>query len=163
MKGKKGIYIMLPLVLAIWFIIGYRIYNAIKDDGDNKKVHEISNVTNTVEQKTDSFTLIADYRDPFLEKSKVISVIKTNTSNKSSLIKSSMPIVKKTTPWPSINYMGIIKNQKSSKQSILVLVNGKEMVLTQGDKVEDFILSKVLKDSIELKKDKEKHYYKKQG
>jgi hypothetical protein len=148
MKGKKGIYIMLPLVLAIWFIIGYRIYNAIKDDGDNKKVHEISNVTNTVEQKTDSFTLIADYRDPFLEKSKVISVIKTNTSNKSSLIKSSIPIVKKTTPWPSINYMGIIKNQKSSKQSILVLVNGKEMVLTQGDKVEEFILSKVLKDSI---------------
>jgi type II secretory pathway component PulC len=161
MKGKKGIYIMLPLVLLIWVMIIYKIYKTVNGSDDNAIVQFQDTPASSAKLALDTFTLIANYRDPFL--GKIVndySERKTNINTGSS--KNLAPIPTKTiTPWPSINYMGIIKNQKSSKQNALIQVNGKELVLKEGDKTDGLILRKIQKDSVEFIREKETRYFKK--
>lgn len=161
MKGKKGVYFMLPLVLTIWVMIIYKINKTINGDGGNNPV-QIEDVRVSATHKVvDTFSLIADYRDPFL--SKIIneySEVKITANAGPSKIVTPTPI-KTITPWPAVNYIGIIKNQKSSKKNALIQVNGKELVLKEGDKAEGLILQKIHKDSIEFKREKEIRYFKK--
>lgn len=97
---------------------------------------------------SDTFSIIADYRDPFLQNQS----FSQNTVNE--IQKSNIPLslkVEKVVQWPTIVYGGTIMNQKSSKQLALVKINGKEKILKTGEMVEEIELVKIYKDSIEVR------------
>lgn len=69
MKKKKMMYILLPVVLGLWGVIFYKIFSSFGGD-DYKPSHSMSSIvkndTNTF--IPDTFNLINDYIDPFLDR-----------------------------------------------------------------------------------------------
>lgn len=162
MKNKKLLYILIPVVLLVWGVIIYRIFNVVNSSGSNE-VRKSSFVENTVnETLIDTFSIHPNYRDPFISKrakkttfeNKVVSTI-----TKPDLIKKvSNVVVPLSNKWPSIVYNGLIKNERSNKQLALVQINGQSNILQLGNVAEGVELTKIFRDSIEVKFNSEKRF-----
>lgn len=124
MKNKKNIYILVPAILIIWSLIGYRIYKAVnpppieivaintEDSFKPKKVEVIK-----------SYNINADYRDPFLG---------TLASNKKTQRKTATTITepKEQIVFPTIFYKGIVSPKTNKKSAVyLVQINGQQNLL----------------------------------
>ena len=149
MKNKKVIYfVLIPIVIAIW---GYMIYEFISFGSTDNTIQAPNNfsVPHLENAGPDTFSISADYRDPFLGKP-------VEEKNSSTPKVKAPPTVKAELPWPKITYGGVIKNQKSSKQLYLVQVSGNDHIMREGDAAEDVQLAKAWKDSIQVLFQKEK-------
>ena len=63
MKNKKVTYLLIVLTAVIWGTIGWKVYNAFKEDN----VPIAAKGERAMPQKeSDPIRLILDYRDPFL-------------------------------------------------------------------------------------------------
>jgi hypothetical protein len=162
MKNRKLAYILLPAVIAIWGIIFYRIFFAAGgDDGISAGVKEKVEA-HTGSSLADTFSIIADYRDPFLGKL-VSDVPKTNVPqpvNAQPKKKEPKPQPVQI-PWPAVSYSGMIKNQVSARQLAILQVNGQSHVVKSGETVEGMQVCRVWKDSIEIGFGKEKKVFRK--
>ena len=158
MKNKKAIYILLPLVAIIWGIIIYKVFSAI----GSKAIEPSDNFSYSsmlpVKTSIDTFSIIANYRDPFLGKMMVHS--SENDQPAKPVIKIEKP---KPVPaqWPSIAYHGMIKNQKTGKQLYLVKINNTDNMMKRGEIISDVELKETYKDSIEVVFKKEKRMIRK--
>lgn len=150
MKNKKAIYILVPLLIAIWGGIAYQVmtFSSTEIAPSSSLNIPILAIEPTI---FDTFSIYANYRDPFL--GKTIEEKKTVIPAKTKVV---VPEVKANIPWPKVSYGGVIKNQKSSKQLYLVQVNGNDNIMKEGDVVEKIQLVKAWKDSIQLVYQKEK-------
>jgi len=95
----------------------------------------------------DTFSIIAEYRDPFLGK---IRSAKPKTLQPK---KKPKPVQKEPEPqlrWPSITYGGMIRNQKTGKLVAMVKIDGKDNLLAVGNVVSEVRLVKVYPDSIKV-------------
>lgn len=146
MKNKKNIYILLPLVLIVWGIIGYKVFSAINPTADlqTSPTNLVNFKPKTIENEA-TYTLNLNYRDPFLEKRSPIKKIKTTrkTSNKQPNI---------TIPFPPIIYNGLIEpKEKSRKTLYLVSIYNNQHFLSVGTKKDGVILVKGSNKSITVK------------
>ena len=151
MKHKKITYLLLPLVAVIWGIIFYRIFSAVSPEPILPVGGSILTSKTINTSIPDTFSIIANYRDPFLGK---VVQVKDSASGKVKPPKTEKVVIPKQ--WPSLSYGGIIKNQKSGKQFVLVNINGEGNLMKTGDEVSGIQLLKVYKDSIEVSFQKEK-------
>jgi type II secretory pathway component PulC len=145
MKNKKVVYFLIFVVLLIWGIIFYRIFSTVGSENNT------SYPNNEVKKETgkaasDTFTIDGNYRDPFLgtiqverPPAKPVSIAKVLTKD---------PAVVQILPWPSLVFGGMIKNQKSNKQLVLLQINGQNNLMKTGDLLDGIQLVKVAKDSI---------------
>ena len=147
-------YILLPLVALIWGIIFFRIFSSFNEPIIDNQFHDVEVKTNET-LAPDTFHILADYRDPFLG-----NVISTNeSSQKNTEVKKIVTVPKpivQAVKWPSVVYGGIIKNQKSQKQLVMMQVGGQDNLMRQGDEKGGVQLVKIYKDSIEVSFQKEK-------
>lgn len=145
---------LLLLVTIIWGIIFYRIVFVASSDPILSATESIQPVKYTNTSVPDTFSIFANYRDPFFNK-----IIPGPASNLNK-VKAPTPakVEKIVVPlkWPSLSYGGIIKNQKSGKQLVLININGEESIIKAGDEISGIHLLKVYKDSIEVSFQKEK-------
>jgi hypothetical protein len=153
-KNKKLTYILLPAVILIWGMIVYRVMNASPSGTRvNEAFHNESAAPAVV---NDTFSLLANYRDPF----RTAPAKKIMTSSGSEVKSSPVKEKKVTTPvvssWPQIVYGGLIRNQQSKKELAMVQVNGQGNFMRTGDIAGDVRLLKVFKDSIIVSFGKEK-------
>lgn len=156
---KKLTYLMLPVVIAIWGIIFYRIFYAA-GERNVAVIKEERGVDVTKRKFTaDTFDLIADYRDPFLGKAAATEqkAASSPVSTQKSEHKPSPSVIL----WPSVSYSGMIKNQSSAVQLVLLQVNGNSHTVKAGEVVEGIKIMKVYKDSVEVSFGKEKRVFKK--
>lgn len=164
MKNKKLLYILIPIVLLVWGVIIYRIFNVVNGSGSNE-VRKSSFVENTVnENLIDTFSIHPNYRDPFISKRAKKTTFEnkiTSTIIKPDLIKKVTNTVPLSNKWPSIVYNGLIKNEKSNKQLALVQINGQSNILQLGNVAEGVELTKIFRDSIEVKFNSEKRFIRK--
>jgi hypothetical protein len=139
-KNKNLLYILILGTLLIWGVILYKIMNVIGSEKDelNSEKNYIAMVDKN-ESLPDTFTILANYTDPVVELQKPIVI----------------------TPWPAIVYLGVIKNQKSNKQFVMVQINNQSNAMKLGEIIEGVTLLKVYKDSVEVKFNKEKKFIKK--
>jgi hypothetical protein len=106
-----------------------------------------------IENTNDTFSIHSDYRDPFLDK----SIPKKDPSDAPAKVSIPVaPVVKMALVWPAITYSGIIKNQKSNKEMVLVQINGQDFMAKAGETKNGVTLFKVYRDSIEVHFSKEK-------
>ncbi|OFZ01407.1 MAG: hypothetical protein A2491_19650 [Bacteroidetes bacterium RIFOXYC12_FULL_35_7] len=166
MKNKKLRYILLPLVLIVWGLVFYKVYEYVKEDPlpINEQIKKNSKKTHL--NTRDTILLVADYRDPFL--GKIIHQISFENSNevtnriyekKSSSggekenlkIKQENKAITKTNNWPTVIYSGIIINQKNSKKTALLKINNKEKMVSEGEIIDDMKIEKIYPDSLILK------------
>lgn len=162
MKNKKLLYVLIPLVLLVWGLIIYRIFNVV-NGADSNEMHKTAFIGNTDnENSIDTFSIHPNYRDPFI--SKGVKKIILSDNEVANVAVTPKVIVKTTTSstiWPNLLYSGLIKNQKSNKALALVQINGQANIMKIGDIVGEIELTKIFHDSIEVKFQKEKRFVKK--
>lgn len=158
LKGKKSIYILLPINLLIWGFIGYKIYSALNED-DAFVPQEIT-VSKTIMNKEDSipYTLSLNYEDPFLKEEPKLSKKQTN-NNASSVQKPAAPVKKTVTPPPpvsikEIKYQGLIQNKNNGVSTALITINSRSYIVKKGELVEGLIVMAFDSECLNLKEGK---------
>ncbi|MDQ3109907.1 MAG: hypothetical protein M3R17_08425 [Bacteroidota bacterium] len=162
MKNKKTAYILVPIVLAIWGIIGWKVYAAMggKDESNIVAISENVNVSKI--DIPDTIELIANYRDPFLDDLKFeIRNSKLNIRDSKS-VKVEIPVLPKViVSWPAIAYFGLIKRNSDGKTVGFLSVNGVSYFVQGGEGAGEVKVSKLWKDSVEVVWGKERRVVKK--
>lgn len=154
MKNKKLSWILLPAVLAIWGMIGWKIYAAVNGEEETftgePAQAELPTDTSVV---PDEYTLLLDYRDPFFEKK---PQPKQNTAGVKKAepvpVKNSAPVI---TQWPSVSYGGLVRQTQSGKTVGFLIVNGASHFVNAGDVAGELTVTKMWSDSIEVRFGKE--------
>lgn len=148
MKNKKTAWILLPAVLSIWGFLGWKLYDAMKDDAP--VTADSDTITFAPEEKQvvpDTYQLLLDYSDPFLTTSKPV---------RKSDPKLNHHTPKQTTPktetmavaqWPEIRYAGLVKSPKDGKVVGFLTINGTSHFVKNGDVVELISVKSIWKDS----------------
>lgn len=160
MKNKKLLYVLIPAVLLVWGIIIYKIVAPASLEENTTGLQNIQFASNsTTEILSDTFSINPNYRDPFLSKEVKKSI---PSENKVSNVVAAPAVIKKITEpsikWPALIYSGLIKNQKSNKQLVLISINGQSSSIKIGEVINGIELMKVFKDSIEVKFGNEKKF-----
>jgi hypothetical protein len=120
MKNKKNIYILVPAVLLVWSILGYRLFSTIKPTVNAQQTTTaIVQFKATTLQENTQFTINTNYRDPFLGKLPKKQAIKSKKVQKS-IVK--MPKI----PFPTITYKGLVSGKKNKSQVFLIAINGQQ-------------------------------------
>ncbi|HWY38186.1 MAG TPA: hypothetical protein VNY73_06475 [Bacteroidia bacterium] len=162
LKNKKAMYILLPLTLIIWGLIGYKIYLGLKDEsGPDETVSDFT-PAKILNKASDTFSLFNNYRDPFLtgiHKAVNSSSFSKpaqptmNTGKNGNTIKPALPL---NNDWPPVHYSGLLKNQSNSVSLVLLSINGKTYTLKQGDVAEELKVIAFTNEEVTLLRGKEK-------
>lgn len=150
------LYILIPATLLVWGLIIYRIIGNI-NPGDPPVVQQAMIPVTGDTMEKDTFSIHSGYRDPFLGKRTVVRETSENPVTPVVAVPPK-PIAKEPTPWPAIVYSGTIKNQASSKERVLLQVNGQDFMAQVGETVNGVLIYKVYRDSIEVHYLKEKKF-----
>ena len=148
MKNKKLAYILFPVVLIVWGIVGYKLY--VKFFGEENVV--AANTEIVVEDKanafTDHFEIENNYRDPFLGNAVREAVVSTQSTiaplQRQTVV--APPVVKPVVYWPPIKVGGIVNEKK-----FMGTVSGKNVLLNKGEQAYGVTFVKASKDSIWFK------------
>jgi hypothetical protein len=150
MKNKKLTYFLIFMVLVVWGMIIYRVFDAAGGDDDAVTVVSVKPVKEVYNDFTiprDTTKLLLNYRDPFgLVKFKDTAGLPALHHPKSKVSLMSKPAMN----WSFIQYSGYIRNPSSKKLIALVSVNGKNEMLAEGDTKEQVKLLRNLIDSIKV-------------
>ena len=122
--------------------------------------------------ENDSFNLQLSYRDPFLGKlpavvlgytGETVSVRrsvqkKTDSEKKSELVPIPVQVFKADVSF--VNYIGLIKNQKTGKEVSLISIHGRDYFMLEGQTEKEVLLLKNMIDSIEIQYREDKFFIK---
>ncbi|MGN6640577.1 MAG: hypothetical protein ACTHJ8_16820 [Mucilaginibacter sp.] len=152
MKNKKLTYLLIVLVLGLWGMIVYRIFNAVTaNDDDNiaQSVKPLKEALNDYAMVKDTATLSLHYSDPF----KAAQNIRKDTvaaSHPRVVIRHNLRPAPPAINWSVITYSGYIRNPGSKKLIALLNINGRSAALAEGETREQVKLLKNLRDSIKI-------------
>lgn len=158
MKNKKLQYILVPLVILIWGLVFFKVIDHIreKNDADFAKSVSVKNIKK--ESVSDTFSIRADYRDPFKK-----YIVSAKSSSQESVIPKR--IKQEVNPafiqWPDVSYGGLILNEKGKYKTALLKINNQDFLLKTGDSRNGIKIEAVFADSIKLSYSKQiKIFYK---
>ena len=150
MKNKKLTYFLIAIVLGVWGLILYRIFDAVSDNDDTAApvaVKQVKEAFNDYSLPKDTTKLLLNYRDPFgIAKPKDTAV----RVSKATSLKSTVATAKPAMNWSFISYSGYIRNPASKKLIALVSINGQNVTLAEGETKNQVKLLKNLRDSIKI-------------
>lgn len=140
MQKKSTTYFLVVILIFVWGIIAYKIFSGTLEKN--------TTVTNTAKYKTfnfkhkqDTFSIVANYRDPFLG----ILPKRKNFKNKRFHVPQRDPII-----WPDITYNGALFPKKA-EASFLIDINSKGYLLKRNQSRENVELIKGNKNYIIVK------------
>tara|TARA_R110002012_G_scaffold294098_1_gene490028 strand:- start:3434 stop:3898 length:465 start_codon:yes stop_codon:yes gene_type:complete len=135
-------YLLLGIVLLIWGLIGYKIFNWMPDNEEALVVPSKVDFKPKQIKERDTFSIVAKYRDPFLESApeKVI-VPKKKLSTQP----------KAEEPTIDIRYTGFITDGSSNQKIFFVTINGQQKMMKLNDKVDDVSLISGSKETIKVR------------
>jgi hypothetical protein len=161
LKGKKGIYILIPLNVLIWGFFIYRfisIYNEGEISVDNGMRMAV-NVETTVDSV--SYKLNLAYSDPFLrdqpkirtkaltssqtlnvKRNKVAEIVKLPKENEKTL--------------PDIKYLGLVKNNANGTVTAIITINGSSKLIRQDDIIDGMCFKNFTTENLTVLRNKEK-------
>lgn len=156
MKNKKLAYILLPVVLLVWGIVGYKLY--VKFFGEEDAI--ITNTEIVSEDKanaiTDHFEIANNYRDPFLGNAVREAVVSTQPAI-APLQRQTVvipPVMKPVVHWPAIKVGGLVNDKK-----FMGIISGKSVLLDKGEQALGVTFIKSSKDSVWFKFSNEQKAY----
>jgi hypothetical protein len=150
MKNKRLTYILVPLVLLIWGIIFYKIFTHL-DNGNETPLNDRGLKKTIVnENDKDTFTIKANYKDPFLSgHQKPLTwdegqgQISTGISGFSKKTASKPEII-----IPDLRYFGLIYNENNKQKLGLFRLNNKDIILKEGQLFEELQIVGLFNDSV---------------
>lgn len=159
LKGKKGIYILIPVNILIWGVFVYRFYSLYNDGGEAQVENSEGIVKFEGAKDSIDYKLTLSYSDPFLKKEAKSSLI-----NKSKAIETKQPTtkkaqVKKEEPeklLPEIKYLGLVKNSTSGSVTAIVSINGSSRLIKQDETVNGLCFKSFTNENLTVLWNKEK-------
>ena len=162
MKNKKTAWMLLPAVLLIWGLLGWKIYAAMKDDPSPPFVATSPDPSAPKHVTVpDSYQLLLDYPDPFLtaKKTPVRNVSPSSPKpGNTSTPKVTAPIAPAV--WPELRYAGLVQS-KDGKTLGFLTVNGASHFVKTNDIIGEITVQKIWKDSVLVVRGKEKNVVRK--
>lgn len=154
MKNKPLIYLLITAVAAVWGIIFYRIFSASDTGETNFKTLKSSRFVNESLDDfklKDTFTLALNYRDPFLSD---ISASNESYTAKAAIVPQALNSrsapIRPAIDWNFIKYTGYISNRSKKSVIAIMLINGKEYMMREGELFEGVKLVHNSKDSVKV-------------
>lgn len=149
MKNNKAVtYVLLAAVAAIWGWVIFKLVSGGSSDEINNNAFNTNVKTETSNAQLDTFSLIADYRDPF-----VIKYVSVNDAEDLNLEedKQKNEKIKPRIDWPSIKYGGTVKSKTSEKRIALVNIEEKPYLLSVGETAQEVLITAIYSDSLMVK------------
>lgn len=142
LKGKKSLYILLPIVVFIWGAIIVQVVGAFSND--DPVINNTASITVApVETKErEVFTIGVIERDPFLG---------TLYEPKKKIVQSKPVVKKPVLAWPSITYKGVVSGQGNKNAIYLIDINGTDQLMKVRQTVSDITLIRGGSNSIRLR------------
>lgn len=135
MKKNSVTYLLLFLVLVVWGVVFYNIFNP----SDKNKTEEVSASIQPRKKETIRLRLSLNYRDPFrLRRVEEKKMIETRQE------------VKVIEEPPIFRYMGLIKGAKN--KVIIIENNGVSELIPRSDSLLSYKILSINNDSVVLRK-----------
>ncbi|OOQ58334.1 hypothetical protein [Mucilaginibacter pedocola] len=154
MKNKKVTYLLIVFVAVVWGLIGYRVFAALNSDEDGavtpQKAAIVKEPIVDYTRPEDTVKLNFNYRDPFEEGKEAPPVKVAALAAPVAVSRPAMPMGPPPINWGMIQYTGYIRNPDTKKLIALLTVNGKSLMLAEGEQGEGLKLLKNLKDSVKV-------------
>lgn len=162
---------MLPLTLAIWGFIGYKVYQYLNQDDDDIELAPVTTEAIKESMLPDSFVVFNNYRDPFLgdngkelftsERISHSSYSPGNVSvnNKNKKPKTTQaPVIPQAVvnTWPAIVYNGMITNSSTNQSMGFVSINGVMNKVKAGESVGELKVISFNQSELVVQRGKEK-------
>lgn len=154
MKDKRTIYLLIGCVAAVWGVIFFKVYANASADDEVKFMPVKGKKTgyfNLVDHRYDQLDSISNYRDPFVFKQ--VGNEEEDLIPDGELPKIALPLVIPVKPivnWSGIFYKGYIRNPLSKEKVVLIVVNGQEAMLQEGQSFSGLKLIRYAGDSIQV-------------
>ncbi len=145
-------------VFLIWGTVFYRIYQALVPTDDFVLGTNTFIPAKATSTSLDTFSLLANYKDPFLGKSlgrKNSSSSKERTTPRRIVPTSTPPAVSKETKlkkpvqFPAIVFKGYVENK--GIKTLLLSIDGKNQYLRPGQALEGLSVARAYEDSVSLR------------
>lgn len=160
MKSKATTYLLALAVAVVWGLIIYRVVDAYSADDD---APVITPATVVNKEPMDDYSPVQDttrlqlnYRDPFEEKlaaalkdtlkERPVRQVLDQAMRQAASVKLQKPAIN----WAFISYTGYVRNPSTKKLLALVHINGKELMLSEGESAEQIKLLRNRQDSIQI-------------
>ncbi len=160
-NNKKTLYVLIPAVLMVWGLIGYRLVGALGEEELNVPEQILAPRIVKVDRDTNRYVLNLDYPNPFKaeQRNKTVKTSKPGTVNKSKAKVNKVTVRKAPVRWPSIIYQGEISRE--GQALCLLSINSKIQFVEPGEEINGLKLLAAYPDSVYLEFQKEKKYFKK--
>lgn len=143
-------YILGLLVVIVWGLIIYRIYQSVdsrgQDDIPAAPGKAAKEVYNDYEIPKDTTRLLLNYRDPFSDSAEADTVV----LHKPKRVITVVPKVPPAVNWGFVKYAGFVSNPVTKKLIAIVRINGKNVMLSEGESNQNVKLLKNMRDSIKI-------------
>lgn len=142
-KNQKTVLLLITVVI-IWAAVGWQVFRLYKPN-QSIAIPTIEKFRPTYTIKQTDYTIVVDYRDPFL--GKVYKKPKPKTKKKE---------VKPPVQFPAISYNGIISGQN---KTFIITIQGTQQLFKIGDVINSVELVKGDTEKVILKYQKETKTY----
>lgn len=150
-KNKKLTYFLICAVAIVWGVILHRVFFSKSEDDYIIKDSNAIVKHEPYDQyviKEDTFKLALNYRDPFLGEVASVPEPKIEASTLQQVNFSPPVSLKPLVDWTAIKYSGYIINPVTKKTVCIIIVNGIERMLAEGESFDGAKLLKNKKDSV---------------
>ncbi len=160
MKNKKVTYLLLALVAVVWGLIIKEVLVRVNGDNSNNfNYHKTITNTAPTNLSLDTFSIVANYRDPFLGTIKRAPASKKKRiPSKKKTVKKPQPAPKPVTDWSFVQYYGLATKDGSSLAWMQLY--GKSYHMKPGETNQNVKLLSINKDSIQVEFKGEKKFIK---
>lgn len=142
MKKNIKTYLLLAVVATIWGTIGYKILFSLSSEPTVFLASKVSDFKPLPQKEKDTFSIVADYRDPFL-----------GTLPKKSMKKRKR--IAKPTPPPlpeiDIRFTGLIIDRDTKEKIYFVTINGQQHLMGVKDEIQKVKLVSGTSSSIKVR------------
>jgi hypothetical protein len=153
MKNKKLSWILLPAVIAIWGMIGWKVYAALNSESDaaSDAVEAPAALLDSTAAR-DTYQLALNYRDPFFDAPVKPRAPVKSSSHPDGAAKENQkaPKAEVRDTAPVVRYYGLVKETQSGKTVGFVAVDSESHFVKNGDKVSGVEIVRLWSDSVEV-------------
>jgi hypothetical protein len=151
-KNSYFKYVLALATIVIWVAIGYRIVKGMGHENVATAPAK-SAFKNDMKMASDTFTVFADYPDPFVPEEERDSA---DTPPKTAVPPTPPPQINSSSSSQKesisniIQFNGLIANPQKKYSIGLITIRGKEYIVKVGQKIDDIVIRKLSKNKLTI-------------
>lgn len=164
MKNKKTLYLLVPLVVGLWGLIGYRIWSTVQPTEEAVEPIALAPISRAAVDTAAVYVPTLNYADPFLKGIR-FQARSTPSASTTPKPKPTTPAIPEPTPeppkvWP-VRYQGYVL--EGGKPSVAMLaIDTTFASLGLGQSLQGYTLKALRLDSVQLEHQSETRWFRRQ-